>query len=168
MPGLYLSVGLKVSVVFSSSVLFLSVGPDGRTGDPGRKGPPGLPGRGGPSSAHSFMIARHSQSIHIPHCPNGTSLILSGYSFLFVNANERAHGQDLGESMVPYINKDVIQIQYDVFLTIPPVSQAPLEAVSLASPQCPSCSATQKATVAMLLEMTTHTGCPLTKQWLKI
>lgn len=32
----------------------------------------------------------------MPDCPHGTSRIYSGYSFLFINGNERAHGQDLG------------------------------------------------------------------------
>ncbi|TKS79895.1 Collagen alpha-3(IV) chain [Collichthys lucidus] len=70
--------------------------PDGRIGDPGHKGSPGLPGRGAPGFVDSFLIARHSQSIRIPDCPQGTSLMYSGYSFLFINGNERAHGQDLG------------------------------------------------------------------------
>lgn len=42
------------------------------------------------------------------------------------------------------------------------LSQAQWEAASLVSPPCPSCSVTQKITVAMPLVMTTHTGCLLT------
>uniref|UniRef100_A0A3B4FV59 Collagen IV NC1 domain-containing protein n=1 Tax=Pundamilia nyererei TaxID=303518 RepID=A0A3B4FV59_9CICH len=71
-------------------------GPNGRPGTPGHKGPAGLPGRTGPSYADSFLIVRHSQSIHLPECPHGTSFIYSGYSFLFINGYKRAHGQDLG------------------------------------------------------------------------
>uniref|UniRef100_A0A3B5AWT6 Collagen IV NC1 domain-containing protein n=1 Tax=Stegastes partitus TaxID=144197 RepID=A0A3B5AWT6_9TELE len=69
---------------------------EGRPGSPGNKGPRGLPGRGVTGYVDTFMIVRHSQSIRVPDCPHGTSLIYSGYSFLFVNGNERAHGQDLG------------------------------------------------------------------------
>ncbi|KAG7229291.1 hypothetical protein INR49_012949, partial [Caranx melampygus] len=68
----------------------------GTHGQPGRKGPPGLPGGSGPDYVDSFLIAKHSQSIHVPKCPSGTTLIYSGYSLLFINGNERAHGQDLG------------------------------------------------------------------------
>uniref|UniRef100_A0A3P8SID7 Collagen IV NC1 domain-containing protein n=1 Tax=Amphiprion percula TaxID=161767 RepID=A0A3P8SID7_AMPPE len=69
----------------------------GTKGVPGPRGPQGgLPGRGGLGYVDSFMIVRHSQSIRVPDCPYGTSLLYSGYSFLFINGNERAHGQDLG------------------------------------------------------------------------
>ncbi|TNN61089.1 Collagen alpha-1(IV) chain [Liparis tanakae] len=71
-------------------------GPEGRAGDSGNKGRAGRPGEGGPGHLNSFLIARHSQSTSVPDCPPGTSLIYSGYSFLFINGNERAHGQDLG------------------------------------------------------------------------
>uniref|UniRef100_A0A3Q4MXN7 Collagen IV NC1 domain-containing protein n=1 Tax=Neolamprologus brichardi TaxID=32507 RepID=A0A3Q4MXN7_NEOBR len=71
-------------------------GSGGRPGTSGHKGPAGLPGRTGPSYADSFLIVRHSQSIHPPECPHGTSFIYSGYSFLFINGYKRAHGQDLG------------------------------------------------------------------------
>ncbi|KAJ4919730.1 hypothetical protein JOQ06_024426, partial [Pogonophryne albipinna] len=73
-----------------------SPGQEGRPGFPGNKGPQGLPGVGGPSYFDSFLIAKHSQNTSIPDCPYGTTFIYSGYSFLFINGNERAHGQDLG------------------------------------------------------------------------
>lgn len=73
-----------------------SPGPEGRLGNPGHKGQRGLPGKGATGYFDSFLIARHSQTIRVPDCPSGTSLIYSGYSFLFINGNERAHGQDLG------------------------------------------------------------------------
>uniref|UniRef100_A0A3B4V3V9 Collagen IV NC1 domain-containing protein n=1 Tax=Seriola dumerili TaxID=41447 RepID=A0A3B4V3V9_SERDU len=68
----------------------------GQKGERGRKGPPGLPGGGGPHYVDSFLIARHSQSIRVPDCPPGSSLIYSGYSLLFIKGNDKAHGQDLG------------------------------------------------------------------------
>lgn len=82
------------------------VGPNGRVGDPGQRGSPGLPGRGSVGFATSLLIARHSQSIRVPECPHGTSLIYSGYSFLFINGNERTHGQDLGKNVKTLVNKN--------------------------------------------------------------
>ncbi|XP_008401904.1 collagen alpha-1(IV) chain-like, partial [Poecilia reticulata] len=73
-----------------------SLGQVGGPGIPGRKGLRGLPGRAATHYTDGFLIARHSQSIKVPDCPSGTSLIYSGYSLLFINGNERAHGQDLG------------------------------------------------------------------------
>lgn len=34
--------------------------------------------------------------VDVPQCPEGTSLIYDGYSLLYVQGNERSHGQDLG------------------------------------------------------------------------
>lgn len=48
------------------------------------------------SAAHGFLITRHSQSTEVPFCPEGSNLIYDGYSLLYVQGNERAHGQDLG------------------------------------------------------------------------
>lgn len=66
----------------------------GPPGSDGPQGPPGLPGS--VSAAHGFLITRHSQGQDVPYCPDGTSLIYDGYSLLYVQGNERAHGQDLG------------------------------------------------------------------------
>ncbi|KAJ3594396.1 hypothetical protein NHX12_003703, partial [Muraenolepis orangiensis] len=41
-------------------------------------------------------MARHSQSASVPDCPPGSGFVYAGYSLLFVNGNEKAHGQDLG------------------------------------------------------------------------
>uniref|UniRef100_A0A8C3MAG5 Uncharacterized protein n=1 Tax=Geospiza parvula TaxID=87175 RepID=A0A8C3MAG5_GEOPR len=78
-------------------------GPQGQPGPrgfPGPPGPDGLPGAmgppGAPSVAHGFLVTRHSQTIEEPSCPFGTRLIYHGYSLLYVQGNERAHGQDLG------------------------------------------------------------------------
>ncbi|NWZ31506.1 CO4A3 protein, partial [Asarcornis scutulata] len=43
-----------------------------------------------------FIFTRHSQTTKTPSCPPGTSQIYVGFSLLFVQGNERAHGQDLG------------------------------------------------------------------------
>lgn len=47
------------------------------------------------------------------------------------------------------------------------VSQEPQGAASPISPPCPSWSVTQRATAVMLLAMTTLTGCPLARHYLK-
>jgi len=46
---------------------------------------------------HGFLVTRHSQTVEVPLCPEGTSLIYDGYSLLYIQGNERSHGQDLGE-----------------------------------------------------------------------
>lgn len=71
-----------------------SRGNQGPPGPDGLQGPPGSPGLG--SVAHGFLITRHSQATESPACPQGTSRIYDGYSLLYVQGNERAHGQDLG------------------------------------------------------------------------
>ncbi len=44
-----------------------------------------------------FLCSRHSQTTMIPECPAGSVKLWDGYSLLFVQGNDRAHGQDLGE-----------------------------------------------------------------------
>ncbi|KAF0030983.1 hypothetical protein F2P81_017714 [Scophthalmus maximus] len=43
-----------------------------------------------------FLFTRHSQNLFVPSCPAGSNEVYSGYSLLFINGNNRAHGQDLG------------------------------------------------------------------------
>ena len=82
-------------------LLFLSH--PGLIGFPGLQGLPGSPGTitTGPTR-RGFIFTRHSQSTKIPSCPSGTSQIYFGYSLLFVQGNERAHGQDLGTILAKY------------------------------------------------------------------
>lgn len=78
--------------------ILLPLGPRGYPGPPGPDGIPGQVGPPGPSSMdHGFLVTRHSQSIEVPLCPQGTTLIYDGYSLLYVQGNERSHGQDLGQ-----------------------------------------------------------------------
>lgn len=72
-----------------------SRGVQGPPGPDGLQGPPGPPGTA--SVAHGFLITRHSQTRDTPLCPQGTARIYDGFSLLYVQGNERAHGQDLGE-----------------------------------------------------------------------
>jgi C-terminal tandem repeated domain in type 4 procollagen len=44
--------------------------------------------------------SRHSQTTAVPMCPPGTELMWDGYSLLFIQGNEKAHGQDLGEQVI--------------------------------------------------------------------
>uniref|UniRef100_A0A4W5NU57 Collagen IV NC1 domain-containing protein n=1 Tax=Hucho hucho TaxID=62062 RepID=A0A4W5NU57_9TELE len=76
--------------------VFARAGPLGCQGQKGQKGPLGPRGCSTAGLADSFLLARHSQTIRVPDCPQGTTLIYSGYSLLFINGNKRAHGQDLG------------------------------------------------------------------------
>lgn len=83
--------------VLTWSLCPLILGQRGYPGPPGSdgpQGPPGLPGTA--STAHGFLITRHSQGRDVPFCPDGTNMIYDGYSLLYVQGNERAHGQDLG------------------------------------------------------------------------
>merc|ERR1711988_52102 len=74
-------------------------GPQGPRGPKGKDGQNGSPGQQGPPAApHSFVFVRHSQEVTIPACPAGTSKLWDGYSLLFTQTNERAHGQDLGSA----------------------------------------------------------------------
>lgn len=76
----------------------LTSGPRGYPGPTGPDGVPGQVGPPGPSSMdHGFLVTRHSQTVDVPQCPEGTSLLYDGYSLLYVQGNERSHGQDLGE-----------------------------------------------------------------------
>lgn len=91
--ALYSSVFVLITYSF-----LMSSGPRGHPGPPGPDGVPGQVGPPGPSSMyHGFLVTRHSQTVDVPQCPEGTSLIYDGYSLLYVQGNERSHGQDLGE-----------------------------------------------------------------------
>ena len=66
----------------------------GPRGNPGPVGPSGSPGSAPPSG---FLLVRHSQTTELPQCPVGQSKLWEGYSLLYLEGNERAHSQDLGE-----------------------------------------------------------------------
>lgn len=72
-------------------------GAEGFRGGLGRKGGRGLPGTNGElPKRDGFLFTRHSQSLQIPECPAASGRVYIGYSLLFINGNNRAHGQDLG------------------------------------------------------------------------
>ena len=77
-------------------------GIEGRTGPPGDRGlrgPDGSVGLPGPpgEADFGFYVVRHSQTTNLPDCPLDTLSLWEGYSLLYVQGNERAHGQDLGQ-----------------------------------------------------------------------
>ena len=67
------------------------IGPAGKMGEKGTRGIAG-------SGDFGFMLTVHSQDSTIPECPSGMSKMWDGYSLLYIQGNERAHGQDLGEA----------------------------------------------------------------------
>uniref|UniRef100_A0A667ZHW8 Collagen IV NC1 domain-containing protein n=1 Tax=Myripristis murdjan TaxID=586833 RepID=A0A667ZHW8_9TELE len=119
----------------------------GPPGSDGPQGPPGLPGTA--STAHGFLITRHSQGQDVPFCPDGTNMIYDGYSLLYVQGNERAHGQDLGTagsclrrfSTMPFMFCNINNVcnfasrnDYSYWLSTPepmPMSMAPITGESI-------------------------------------
>ncbi|KAF3837401.1 hypothetical protein F7725_004865 [Dissostichus mawsoni] len=69
-------------------------GEQGATGSTGRSGPPGAVGRG---SSIGYTLVKHSQNAQVPMCPQGMAKLWDGYSLLFVEGQEKAHNQDLGQ-----------------------------------------------------------------------
>jgi len=75
------------------------IGLSGPPGEPGLPGPAGKDGQPGPpgEADFGFYVVRHSQTAELPQCPDDTVSLWDGYSLLYVQGNERAHGQDLGQ-----------------------------------------------------------------------
>lgn len=85
----------------------------------------------------------------MPFCPEGTNLIYDGYSLLYVQGNERAHGQDLGTagsclrrfSTMPFMFCNINNVcnfasrnDYSYWLSTPepmPMSMAPITGESI-------------------------------------
>ncbi|CAG02171.1 unnamed protein product, partial [Tetraodon nigroviridis] len=69
----------------------------GAKGEPGPTGEPGLPG---PRTLlnYGFMLVRHSQTKQIPSCPMNMRVLWVGYSLLYLEGQEKAHTQDLGQA----------------------------------------------------------------------
>jgi integrin beta 8 len=58
----------------------------------------GAPGAAGPAYRDGFVIVTHSQTPVVPSCPQGTQKLWDGYSLLYIEGNEKAHNQDLGNA----------------------------------------------------------------------
>lgn len=69
---------------------------NGAVGEPGPKGEPGAPCLEVSEEITVTLLVRHSQSEEIPQCERGHNKLWEGYSLLYIEGNEKAHGQDLG------------------------------------------------------------------------
>lgn len=87
--------------------------------------------------------------MEVPGCPDGTNVIYDGYSLLYVQGNERAHGQDLGTagsclrrfSPMPFMFCNINNVcnfasrnDYSYWLSTPepmPMSMAPITGQSI-------------------------------------
>ena len=72
----------------------------GERGLDGIPGQPGLPCGIGTQYASGSLMVRHSQSTIVPRCEQGTTKLWDGYSLLYLEGNENAHHQDLGEFVI--------------------------------------------------------------------
>ncbi|KAM7400696.1 hypothetical protein PAMA_005072 [Pampus argenteus] len=75
----------------------------GQQGFNGHQGPPGEPGEYGEpgyrgASSSGFLLVIHSQSVWVPQCPEGSSQLWVGYSLVYLEGQEKAHTQDLGQA----------------------------------------------------------------------
>ena len=85
-----------------------TMGPTGPQGGPGQDGLPGIPG----ATHAGWLLTRHSQTTHIPLCPENHTALYSGYSFLQSHGNGYGQAQDLGKpgsclrvfSTMPYMH----------------------------------------------------------------
>uniref|UniRef100_A0A8C5DU44 Collagen IV NC1 domain-containing protein n=1 Tax=Gouania willdenowi TaxID=441366 RepID=A0A8C5DU44_GOUWI len=75
------------------------VGEAGFIGPQGSPGPPGDPGDPGHRRSlwSGFLLVIHSQSVQVPTCPGGSSQLWVGYSLVYLEGQEKAHIQDLGQ-----------------------------------------------------------------------
>lgn len=73
-----------------------SQGPRGETGP---KGEPGLPCEDQPDYLTGILLVKHSQTIEVPQCEPGHIKLWDGYSLLYIEGNEKAHHQDLGNEV---------------------------------------------------------------------
>ncbi|TMS09833.1 Collagen alpha-6(IV) chain [Larimichthys crocea] len=75
------------------------VGQQGFIGPQGIPGPPGDQGKPGTGALNpGFLLVIHSQSEKVPRCPEGNSQLWVGYSLVYLEGQEKAHTQDLGQA----------------------------------------------------------------------
>ena len=68
----------------------------GSPGIPGMKGRDGEDCRSDLNYLTGNILVRHSQTTSIPRCGDGEVMLWDGYSLLYIEGNEKAHHQDLG------------------------------------------------------------------------
>uniref|UniRef100_A0A3B5BCW3 Collagen, type IV, alpha 6 n=1 Tax=Stegastes partitus TaxID=144197 RepID=A0A3B5BCW3_9TELE len=98
-PGLPGSPGFKGDMTTTSTTDYYFTFPciSSSSGLPGAVGRPGSPGSVGRSFSIGFTLVKHSQNAQPPMCPQGMSKLWEGYSLLYVEGQEKAHNQDLGQ-----------------------------------------------------------------------
>lgn len=74
----------------------LFVQPQQLQGIPGPPGNQGQPGYRRILNA-GFLLVIHSQSVEVPQCPADTTQLWVGHSLIYLEAQEKAHTQDLGK-----------------------------------------------------------------------
>ncbi|NXV18375.1 CO4A3 protein, partial [Cepphus grylle] len=132
-----------------------------------------------------FIFTRHSQTTKIPSCPHGTSQIYVGYSLLFVQGNERAHGQDLGTAgsclqrftTMPFLfcnTNDVCSFasrnDYSYWLstaTVMPVDMAPISGRAL-EPHISRCVVCEGAAMVIAVHSQTTAVPPCPEGWVSL
>uniref|UniRef100_A0A3P9AR29 Collagen IV NC1 domain-containing protein n=1 Tax=Maylandia zebra TaxID=106582 RepID=A0A3P9AR29_9CICH len=73
-------------------------GESGVVGQKGNRGPEGEKGSHGPTKELNLgLLVMHSQSANTPRCPGNMNTLWEGFSLLYLEGQERAHTQDLGQ-----------------------------------------------------------------------
>lgn len=73
-------------------------GESGVVGQKGNRGPEGEKGSHGPTKELNLgLLVVHSQSANTPRCPGNMNTLWEGFSLLYLEGQERAHTQDLGQ-----------------------------------------------------------------------
>uniref|UniRef100_A0A3Q4MB98 Collagen IV NC1 domain-containing protein n=1 Tax=Neolamprologus brichardi TaxID=32507 RepID=A0A3Q4MB98_NEOBR len=73
-------------------------GSSGLQGTGGNRGPEGEKGSHGPTKELNLgLLVVHSQSANTPRCPGNMNTLWEGFSLLYLEGQERAHTQDLGQ-----------------------------------------------------------------------
>ncbi|OBS63843.1 hypothetical protein A6R68_07618, partial [Neotoma lepida] len=160
--------------------------PPGLDGLPGLKGKPG--DRGTPASGtrmQGFVFTRHSQTTATPSCPEGTQPLYSGFSLLFVQGNERAHGQDLGTlgsclqrfTTMPFLFCNINNVcnfasrnDYSYWLSTPalmPMDMAPITGRAL-EPYISRCTVCEGPAMAIAVHSQTTAIPPCPHGWVSL
>lgn len=140
-------------------------------------GRPGAPGPVGRSSGIGFTMVKHSQNSQIPMCPQGMAKLWDGYSLLYVEGQEKAHNQDLGQpgsclprfSTIPFLYCSPSEVCYYAsrndksywLSTTAPIPMMPVSENQIQPyiSRCAVCEAPSQA-VAVHSQDTTIPNCP--------
>lgn len=149
-------------------------------GKPGDTGPP-APG----TTMRGFVFTRHSQTTAIPSCPEGTEPLYSGFSLLFVQGNEQAHGQDLGTlgsclqrfTTMPFLFCNINDVcnfasrnDYSYWLSTPalmPMDMAPITGKAL-EPYISRCTVCEGPAIAIAIHSQSTDVPPCPQGWISL